>query len=95
MSDLTEILTPAAIKAIAKSIVLEMEIIEQPFYLSRNKALKKYGTKRFNNWLMENRKIRQNILDDRTEYRFEDLERCAIEDEYIKVVKEKRKYQKN
>jgi hypothetical protein len=88
-------LSPETITALARTIKLAMQLekIETPLYLSQNKAFKRYGTARVKRWLFAG-KIRQNTSGGNIDLRYADLEKCAIDEEFIHGVVEKRKYQK-
>jgi hypothetical protein len=92
------ILSPETITAIAKSLALELYTadIENPLYMSQNKAFGRYGVARVKRWILD-KKIRMNNSKGKGgkhDLRFEDLERCAINEEFVSGITEKRKYKK-
>jgi hypothetical protein len=89
--------TPEVIKAIAivKEAILQIQVsdMSRPLYMSQNKAYRRYGEQKVKRWLTSG-KVRMNTSGGKNDMRFEDLERCAIAEEYTHGVIAKRKYNK-
>ena len=93
------ILSPEIIAAATEKMMLDklLELYSKdyrnPVYLFQDEAFTRYGKIRVKRWL-EKGKIRQNTSRRRVDYRFEDLEKCAIEEDYIFSAQQKRPYRK-
>jgi hypothetical protein len=89
------ILSPEAVNAIARQITLAMQQrnMETPLYVSQSRAFGRYGRARVERWICSG-KVRINASGGKNDLRFEDLERCAITEEYVHGVMKKRNYNK-